>query len=76
MQTLCLKNKTKQEPWRLINAFFSSQTLHLQKLFWGLLKDFTLPNESFDYAQLYKEVLLSLKLSTQELKLELDALMD
>ncbi len=73
---LCLKNKKKKKPWRLINAFLSSQTLHLQKLLWGLLKDFALPKESFDYAQLDKEVPFSLKVSTQELKLELDALMD
>jgi BarA-like signal transduction histidine kinase len=35
-----------------------------------------LPKESFDYAQLDKEVPFSLQLSTQELKLELDVLMD
>jgi hypothetical protein len=42
----------------------------------GLLKVFILPKESFDYAQLNNEVPLSLKLSTQELKLKLDAFMD
>jgi hypothetical protein len=46
--------KTKKK--NALNAFLSSQTLHLQKLLWGLLKDFTLPKESFDYAQLDKEV--------------------
>jgi hypothetical protein len=76
IQTSLLEEQEETRALEINKCLFFIPNIAPSKVALGITKGFHFPKESFDYAQLDKEVPLSLKLSTQELKLELDVLMD
>jgi hypothetical protein len=76
MQMSLLEEQEETKALEINKCLFSIPNIAPSKVVLGITKRFRFAQVSFDYAHLDKEVPLSLKLSTQELKLELDALMD